>query len=345
MRQHDPSNYSVTLRDGRTAVLRRLVCPYDSGDAAQLTALLNHEWQNGDLYWSESMAGKYADSLNVVARVAECDGAWLGTACVVYPVDTPRVAAVCEVMTRPDLRGLGIARACVEAVTAEGIAHGAQAVLLGTEREGSAWRVYQRAGYAWLTGGVMRCLAEGQCSFDEDFFAAGQSVRVRPSEWGDLPAVSALLATPYAALAGDYTRSMLSPRHTFHPRCVSAFPTIYYAVEAAGGRCFSLIGDTPHGVLGLASVTPMPGNYRGHVGVLEVMTHDNHIDHGPKLVVAAAEAARELGVRRLKAHVPVMDTTKAKWLRDAGASSIGCLPDQVMLEAESIDVEIYDWSI
>ena len=345
MMSYDPSDYSVTLRDGRVAVLRRLVCPYDPGDAAKLTALMNYEWDAGDFHWSESMAGRYADSLTVVSRVAEHDGEWLGTACIVYAVDTPRVAAVCEVMTRPDARGQGIARACMEAVTAEGFDRGVRAVVLGTEREGNAWRVYQRVGYAWLTGGVMRCLPEGESTFDEAFFAADQAVCVRPSAWGDLPGVSMLLATPYSALAGDYTRSIFSPRHTFHPRCVSAFPTIYYPVDAVGGRCLSLIGDTPHAVLGLASVTPMSGDYRGHVGVLEVMTHDNHIKHGPKLVAAAAAAARELGVRRLVAHVPVMDTAKVKWLRDAGASSIGCLPDQVMLETELVDVEIYDWSI
>ncbi len=338
---------TVKLRDGSELVLYKFVCPLEPDLRRDLTGLLNNEWPDGDFHWSQSMTGQLADSLTVVVCPAMRRGQWVGTASVVHPVREPRVAAVCDVTTLSAMRGLGVARATTQAVTDHALEQGVGAIHLGTTRQGGAWRVYERVGYKWLhdSGGVMRHVPAGSDAFDDTYFRAGQPVSIRPTQWGDLPGVSALLAVPYDALAGDYTRGIFSPKYTFHPRCVSAFTTIHYGVEATGGQCLSLIGESAHQVLGLASITPLDTAYRKHVGALEIMTHDHYTQHGPVLLRAALDAAKDAGVRRAIAHVPALDTLKAQWLTEAGAETVGRLKAHMMLGEKEVDFEIFELAL
>ena len=335
----------VTLRDDSTLEIYKLVCPVDPSLRGPVTALLNTEWPDGDFHWAESMAGNYADSLTVVMCPGMRQGRWVGTATVAYAASEAEVGAVCDVMTHPDARGLGVARAATQAVTSHFVDQGGRAVYLGTGRDGNAQRVYQRIGYEWFHGGVMRHLPPDGQDFDRTYFAPGQPTSIRPAEWGDLPGVSALFAQPYDMLAGDYVRGLFSPGRTFHGRCVSVFPYIYYDVTARGGACRVLTGETAHRVLGLATMTPIDTAYRRHVGVVDVMTHDHFVERGPDLLKAVVDSGRAAQLERGLAYVPVTDTAKAQWMRDIGARSACMLPEQVKLEKESVDVEVFDLSL
>ncbi len=340
-----PPHQTIALRDGSELQIYKLQCPVEPALRGPVTAILNTEWPNGDFYWNESMAGDYADSLTVVMCPAMREGRWVGNATVAFAANSPEVGAVCDVMTHPDARGLGVARAATQAVTCHAVECGARAVYLGTERAGSAQRVYQRIGFEWFHGGVMRHLSAHGQDFDETYFASGQRTSTRAAEWGDLPGVSALFGQPYAMLAGDCARGLFSPARTFHGRCVSVFPYIYYDVLAKAGSCRVLVGQTPHRILGLATMTPIDTAYRRHVGVLDVMTQDRFAEDGPRLLRDTIDSARQTGMRRGVAYVPSTDTLKAQWVRDQGGRSVGTMPEQIKLDEGSIDVEIFEISL
>ena len=336
---------TIVLRDGSNLDLFTLTSAIPEKQRRALLEMLNTEWKDGDVRWSESMTGHYADSLTIVTAIGLRDDQCVGAASIAYAAREAEVGAVCDVFTHYDARQLGIARATTETVCNHFLQGGGRVVYLGTERDGVAWRVYQRIGFQWFHGAVMRYVPDGSESFDEDYFASEQETFVRPAEWGDLAGVSALFGVPYRALAGDYTRGIFSPAYTFHPRCVSVFPTIYYDTIEKGGRCTSLIGDTAHRVVGLASITPIDTKYRQHVGVLEVMTHDNHVQDGPRLVRATLAAGRDAGISRAVAYVPVVDEAKGQWLHSLGGSCVGRLHALVQLDDRAVDVEIMELSL
>ena len=342
MRPDPGPERTVKLRDESELELFKLRCPIPESLRGPLTVLRNTQWQRGDFHWDESMAGRYADSLTIVTYVGIRQDRWVGTATISYAAQEAEIGTVCDVLTHAETRGLGIARALTEALCEHFLELGGRSLYLGTERDGVAWRVYERVGFQWFHGVVMRHVPTGPDAFDDDYFAADQPASIRPTEWGDLPGVSALFAAPNRALAGDYTRGIFSSAQTFIHRCVSVFPTIYYDVEAKGGRCMSLIGQRAHRVLGLASITPLDTEYRKHVGVLEVMTHDHHEEHGPDLVLATLAAAQDACMRQVIAYVPLTDEAKAQWLLAANGRSVGRLHKQIQLNDRSIDVDVME---
>ena len=191
----------------------------------------------------------------------------------------------------------------------------------------------------------MRHLSGGSERFDEEYFARDQATTIRQVEWGDLPAVSALFTRPYAALAGDYGRGILSARYTPQPRCVSVFPTIVYDVNAKRGSCEVLVGDSSHRVLGLASFTPIDTAARRHVGTLEILVHENYLADGPRLLRAAVESGKASGMSQGIAHVPATDKHKADWIRELPSRSVGVLHGHVKTCEEEVDVEVFEFNV
>jgi len=332
----------VSLRDGSELLVHTLIPPIEDSMRHDLKALLQTEWVGGDMSWDATMTGKYADSLAFVTCVGLRDGRMAGTATTAYAARHAEVGVVCDVVTLEEFRGMGVARAVTQRVTDYFFNQGGRALYLGTGREESAWRVYQRIGFEWFHGGVMRNLPSQSDDFDEGYFATGQATSVRDAQWGDMPGVSALFTRPYGALAGDYGRGMFSVRYAEQGRCVSNFPHIYYDVIDKRGSCQVLVGQTPHRVLGLASITPIDTAMRCHVGRLEILTHENFYEHGPALLRATAKAGRALGLQRAVAYVPAMDTARLQWMRDAGADKVGVLHGQVQLKDQLVDIEVFE---
>ena len=333
---------TVSLRDGSELAMHTFIAPIEASVRRELKAVLQSEWADGDLHWDATMAGEYADSLTMVTCAGMRNGRMAGTATTAYAAQEMEVGVVCDVVTLAEFRGLGIARAVTQVVTDHFFSQGGRALYLGTGREESAGRVYQRVGFEWFHGGVMRNLPAQSADFDDDYFAPGQATSIRGAQWGDMPGVTALFTRPYEALAGDYGRGMFSSRYADQGRCVSNFPHIYYDVTDKQGSCQVLIGETAHRVLGLASITPIDGAPRRHVGQLEIMTHEAHHEHGPALLQATAKAGQALGMRRAVAYVPTMDAAKRQWMRQAGAEEVGILHGQVQLKDQSVDVEMFE---
>ena len=203
---------SVKLRDGRVLEVRTVECPLPQDLFGHVLEFLRAEWPEGDMRWEEAFAGAYADSLRIVVCVGARDGPPVGNVTLVIPVEDREVGVICDVLTRPDQRGLGIASALMRAAVNQFDRHGGRAIYLGTLREEQSWRVYERVGFEWFHGGVMRRVSGSPAEFDATHFAPGQSTHVRRARWGDLPGVSALFTAPYESVAGDLSRGILSAR-------------------------------------------------------------------------------------------------------------------------------------
>ncbi len=336
---------SVNLKDDSLLEIQALEAPLPTGMRQASTELLRSEWAQGDLRWEEGLAGDYADSLRLIACMGRREGEWVGNATTAFAVRQPELGVICDVATRREQRGLGIAGMLMQTAIDQFHRYSNGPLYLGAHRGGAAERVYRRLGFDWFHGGVMRRLPDAAPGFDQIHFAPDQSSTVRPVEWGDLPGVSALLTRPYELVAGDLVHGMLSPRYANQERCVSIFPTIRYDVLARNGVCLSLVGEAPHRILGLASLTPLDRASRRHVGMLEIMTHEAYYEQGSGLLRATLGAGRERGIERAVVYVPVTDQPKVRWLDALSARRVGLLPTHVKLTHKQVDAEIYEIAI
>ena len=334
---------SIPLKDGRVLETEILECPLSPDRQREVTELLQTQWPQGDLRREEALAGDYADTLRIVVVLGRENNRCIGTATVAFPVRAAELGVICDVMTLAEHRRSGIAGNVTQVAIEQFERHSPGPLYLGTLREGDAWRVYQRLGFEWYHGGVMRRVTESAAAFDDSYFAPGQTTCVRPAQWADLPGVSALLTRPYPLVAGNLEHEIYSPRWAPQNRCVSIFPTIYYDVSARGGACHVLVGERAHRILGLASIAPIDDPHQRHTGVLEITTHESHSDHGPALLKATLDAGRARGIGRVIARVPVPDRLKADWFRKLSARPAGRSPGSPQLQKIGVEVETFEF--
>jgi GNAT superfamily N-acetyltransferase len=306
----------------------------------ELLPLLYDEWPAPDYDLAAAAAGEYARTLTIVAALGRIDGRVVGTAQSIYAARQPELAMVGFVLTRGEYRGQGIGAKITVIVTDFAFEAGCKAAFLGSNIRPDC--VYLRAGYSYYNGGVMRRLAEDGEDLEAEYFRPGQSVQVRPAEWGDLPGTGFLLIRPYEWVVGDYQRGFFSGRYTTQRRCVSNFPYVYYSIEDQGGVFMVLTGDRRNRVLGMATVTPNRAAIQKHAAVLDFLSHRNYYSALPHLVEETlAVAAKTRSVEQVTAYVAQRDVAKADILIQLGFRELGVLPCQLRHEQGEEDVHIF----
>ncbi len=329
-------NQKVTLKDGRKMEVADRTYPIELRDRMRIIELLQQEWARTDVDWLQSMRGAYSDTLRTQVALGMVDGDLVGTASIAFPIDRPEVGVVEDVMTREDFRGLGIAATLTEQLVQVAWKAGCRVVYLGnTPRPAS---VYEKIGFQRLHGAIMRRAAPGETEPERHFYSPGQVATVRPTTWGDLPAVACLMAQPMESLLLDFSRGLVSSRYAPPIRCVSNFTVIWYGVQSLGGSMLTLAGDGSHRVLGLASITPGPAPLRHHSAVIDAVTHDDYTDGLKLLLNRLVASARQKGTRLLQAYVAASDHGKGEHFRAIGLSPAATLPQAIRLNDRSVDV-------
>lgn len=329
---------TVSLKDNRSMEVVPFTCPLEKSVQDELLSLLRTEWQHGDYDWVAAMNGDYAGSLTIVMVVGRMDGGMVGTASAAYAARQPEVAAVGSVLTRKEYRGLGIAARLTEIVTEVSFSAGCKASFLGANIQPDC--VYQRAGYTYYNGGVMRALAPQVEDFEKDYYQPGQRLKVRPAEWGDLAGVASLLVRPYEWFAADYGRGLFSGRFITQGRCVSNFGYIYYDILERKGTFMVLTGDSPHRVLGLATITPGSAEAQKQAGILDFLLHENYYSGACALIQQTMAEARSKRMEQVSAYLVERDASKADILLGMGFREIGVLPAQLRHGENIEDVRI-----
>ena len=329
------------LANGKTLELEVLTYPLS---AEQQWTLLSLWWigglREGDYDFLKSMNGNYSDTLKIQSVIGMVDGVPTGTASVNYPVQDPEVAVVGMVTTHPDFRRLGIGAHLTNAVTDLAFAAGCKVAYLGAERIPNC--LYLRCGYEWHNGGVMRRAAKCCDGYEEQIFASGQKVAIRPAAWGDMSGFTCLVVQPLDCWLLDYPRGYVSGRHVSLERCVSNFPNLYDQVVNRGGVMPMLIGDRAHRVLGFGSLTPGPAPARGHKAIIDVAAHDHFIDYLPKLLEELQKEARRLEVQTLQAFVAEKDQAKKELFSRAGFQPVAELRGELKIPGRKLDVTLLE---
>jgi len=312
--------------------------PLPGGQWPALLAFWKAEWDHTAVDWLQALRGAYADSLTIQLAFAVCGGEVVGTASVYYPLQSPEVCCVSDVLTRPDMRGRGIAANLTEMGIKSAFAAGCQVAYLGNTPKPRS--VYEKIGFQRIQGAMMRRVAPGQGNAEVRWYAPGQFLSVRETLWGDLPGVVCLLAQPLSVCFTDYPRGLVSARLADPVWCLATFTMIWYDVTNRGGKMFTLAGGSPHRVLGFGTLTPEPGAARAHRAVLDLVVHDQY-SHGASLLLESLLAeARARRLQAVQTYVAESDQAKIGPFQKAGFRLWGMLPDQVRLGGRSLGVSL-----
>ncbi len=109
--------------------------------------------------WQRDMFGP---SPRFLALVAETDGIPVGMATLVeryYPAWAGPVLALDDVFVTPEQRGRGVGKALLAHAAAEALRHGSPFIELTVQAQNPARRLYERAGFELVRGGMIYLLA------------------------------------------------------------------------------------------------------------------------------------------------------------------------------------------
>lgn len=329
---------SIQLTDGRSVNVETLKYPVDQADQMRLIRLQQSEWTSGDVDWLESLRGSYSDMLNFHTAVASHNGEPISSSTVVYPVNSPEVCVIEGVVTLPEFRRQGLAARLTDQVVNLAFESGCKLAYLGNDNKPNS--VYERIGFRRIRGAIMRRPASGFEEHESLMYAPDQDSSIRPTQWGDLPAMACLIGQELNTLLVDYRRGLVAVKHASPQRCVSNFGSVWYDVQASQGVMLSLIGESDHRVLGFGTVTTGPGPLANHTAVMDATTHDHFADELPALIDQLRAAAVEKGVRTSYAYLADVDKHKIDAFTQAGFSETARLPDALRTKTGTNDLTL-----
>ena len=317
--------------------------PLDESDQYLLIKLKQHEWDKTDVDWLTSMRGDYGESLTTRVAIGLVEEIPAGTATVAYPAHSPEVCIIEDVVTLKPCRGLGIGAKLTDLMVEEAFGAGCRLAYLGnTPLSGSS--VYERVGFKRITGAIMRRAAPGFDAYEETLYTTGQATRIRPTEWGDLPAFVCLMSRPMNCLVVDYPRGLVSSRHIAPVRAVSNFTSVRYETLDRNGVMMTLVGESPHRVLGFGSLTPGPPPLRHRTAVIDMAVDDNYSDKAREMISALLKKAHKLDIRLLEAYLAEEDNHKATWFIQMGFEEVALLPNHFFSRESAVNVSLLHYS-
>jgi GNAT superfamily N-acetyltransferase/L-amino acid N-acyltransferase YncA len=333
------ASLSRALPDGRLLDVSVYRYPVNAATRAQLIDLLQQVFPRTDVDWLHSMRGVYADALTTCQVVGALEGTQVGSASVAFAANRPEVCVIEDVMTVPAERRRGIARTLTEQAVQLGFDAGCNVAYLGNTATVSS--VYDRIGFTRIAGAFMRRPGPGGEDYERGAFAPGQRTAIRETSWGDLPAVACLMAQPSGPALAHYDQGLVSVRNAAPQRAVSNFTSVKYGVENAGGNMWSLVStDSPHRVLGFASITPGPGPLRERTARCDATCHDHYAGHAMDLIEAMRAWAGDQGMILLEAFIAEIDSAKRAWFEAAGFVAAARLPGALVNHDQRLDVVV-----
>lgn len=305
----------------------------------ELVRLLRTEWSRTDYSWPEAMHGDYSEDLVIASVLIRRNGDAVSTATIHFARRQPEVAVLGGVLTHPAHRGRGLAGHAIERAVTLAADAGCRICLLGTTR--TPRNVYQKHGFVWLNGAVMR-RGFGAEDFEKNYFEPNQPVSVRDASWGDLPGISLLLAEPMAAMCADFPRGLMSSRHSSLERCLSNFPILWYDTAARDGVLAMLTATDTGRIFGFGSVTRSPGPARRHTATIDFVAHDNYAPDLPKLLEHLVDGCRRRGVQWAHAFVVEGDDLKLACLRESGFQNSARIRSAVKIAGAARDALVME---
>lgn len=334
---------AVELKTGEVLEIIRVPPPCDEW-GSRLTDymyIMHPEYTN--CAWHRSCAravtGEFASDSSEVFFAGLLDGQIVGTCWYAAPADTLDVACFGRVLTSAPHRRKGISAVLCAATVEDFRARGGWCMHLGTSLTNPARFIYEGLGFRHYNfiegdGTIMRLVLQGEYEqFEEQYYAAGHEVSLRPLNWGDLARAEVLYNLPHWFLK-DYSQGIYA-----HTPFEGQYFDLMASVADQGETGLVLTTDEKR-MVGMAyTVAPRAGaGAQRHLRVLEFLVHPNYIENAPQLIAAAAI---DTPAEKLLAYSSALDLGRCEVLQEAGFVQEATLADALHDEQSEFDLYIY----
>jgi GNAT superfamily N-acetyltransferase len=292
-------------------------------------------WQ-GDFLWAsrsrlEAPWGGETYGLAVAFSGDRCVGT------TSYTVSARGQGVLSQVFTDPEWRGLGIATATVREAVEAFRARGGRAMYL------AAWKdwvraIYMKAGFARVgTMGERHAfkLTLDPSGADERLFRPDQRTRIRAMGADDQGDLSSLFNARHPCVVKHYHLGCYLGSH-FEPE----FYTLRRGAEREGFRALALDGEET--VVGFGTVMLSERRHEGHIGILDLLLHENYGRHAPDMVEALEEGCP---LERLLAFAEEHEQGRRRLLERMGYRAVGRLEGHLRIDEGRYSLVIYEKAI
>lgn len=312
----------VTLRDGATMTVR-LMEPPEEDYAQRLLHFLRHKDDDSMRGIRQRVLGQYADRCIDRYFVGEVEGRIVGQVWYGLPrIDDGRrfgIGNFGHVYTDPDWRGQGIAHEITRIVVDDFHAEPTGSCLLCTAGRG-AGRIYLPYGFETIPPGgyygpmglIKPSAAPSFAALDEEYFAPGLPVTVRPGHIGDRHDFDRML---------DFSAPWIQARERWHLTGLAArVPTFISALHyLEDGRGLITVLQTSSGSLvGYAFVLSLGSRFETGLRVFDIVLHPHYVADGATLARETLRLAGEDQRGDIHATVAACDEGKLALLQSAG---------------------------
>jgi len=293
-------------------------------------------------YIRRSLNGMFKGHCRDHYYVGHVKGRIVGNVKIATAIDRPDVGCLGAVFTDPNHQGKGIGTILSNFAINTFELEGGKCLQLGTESP-IAHHIYEKCGFQYYNGHIMRWLADGETmrEFDTHLFADTGNAKVREANWGDIPKMGYLYSLPnHPWFIKDYREGIFSHPTITPIRFFSIFAQMILRAEASQGLLLTLESPS-RWVVGVASLLPVDLKNQRHVQILDYYVHPNYFHQTTVLLETAIEAAKERETDLIRAYLASNDSNKNEYAVEVGFSLEATLRNQFKVGGQSFDLEIY----
>jgi GNAT superfamily N-acetyltransferase len=334
---------AATLKTGETLEVMRVPAPCGEWAERIVNFMYVRHIEYANCSWHRNAirvaAGEFADESDDVFLVGLLDGEIVGTCWYGAPAGTLDLATFGRVVTLAAHRRKGISRVLCAATVDDFRARGGWAMHLGTGRTNPARFIYENLGFRHYNfieneGTIMRLVLRGEYdTFEDEYFAGGKSVTVRPLHWGDLARAEVLYNLPHWFLK-DTTCGIFAN---------TPFEGQFYDIMAEVGDrgepgMVLETGEKRMAGMAYTAHTKAGADAQEHIRVLEFLVHPNYMEKAPQLIAAVASDGLAM---KLLAYSSALDVSRCEALEEAGFTREATLEDCLQDAKSVFDMYVY----
>lgn len=198
-----------------------------------------------------------------------------------------------------------------------------------------AGTLYEKHGFRYYIGDGMRYLAPDSADFDAHYFRGGKAVNIRPAVYGDLPRFAALYNHPEPDwLVKNYlVECYRDTRFEVH------FLRLMQRIKDDNGFFLTMKTEDKH-LVGAVAGERLGTYYEQHIAHFTVRISPGYYDRINKLLCAAENAAREIGIECLYLHTSDRDSDQIAMMQASGFEETGRYLGHFKDEEETFDLVI-----
>ena len=314
--------------------------PVGAKRAWQIESFLLKIFEYGNYSFKRALAGNLDPHLVSTFFFAECNNEITAAAGSLISSANPSIALLGPVCVESSFRRRGLAFELCSILLSHLQAQRVKAVYLGVKSDNPARLLYEKLGFNYYNGLVMRKLFCTKQDFDRRY-SPGESALTRKMRWQDFSEVSALICEPADIYTFDFCKGLYSGKYVQLDKFLPIFPEMMADIERNGGIANVLINPDQGSIAGMVRISCPQSSPQRHLATLEFFVLDEFLDKAAGFVNAAIMEYGSRVSEGIVGYCVDCDEKKKHILQSLGFGQCSCLPGFVRIKGRLRDVLIF----